>query len=62
MRKAIVLLVAIFVLAVATGTGQNVSIEVPSEITGFFVSLSTSIITIFKQVVKQLLLVVANML
>ncbi|MFH0929140.1 MAG: hypothetical protein V1818_02160 [Candidatus Aenigmatarchaeota archaeon] len=54
MRKVAILILAIVVMAVA--------FEMPSSVTGFFVSLSTSIIAIFKQILKQVLLAIANML
>lgn len=54
MRKAILLLLAVSVLAVA--------FEVPEGITGFFVRVSTSVLTIVKEVVKTVLITIANML
>ena len=64
MRNAIIIFAAVAILAVAVGVSapQNVSIEIPPSVTGFFVGLTSSIITIFKQVVKQILLAIANML
>ena len=54
MKKAIILLLAVFLLAVA--------FELPEGITGFFVKVTTSVLTIVKEVVKTVLLTIANML
>ncbi|MBN2203088.1 MAG: hypothetical protein JW700_02810 [Candidatus Aenigmarchaeota archaeon] len=64
MRKAVIAVAALAILAVAVGTGtaQNVSIEMPSSVTGFFVGLTSSILTVFKQILKQVLIAIANML
>ena len=54
MRKAIILLLAVFLLAVA--------FELPDSITGFFMGIATSIWDIFKEILKSILLTIANML
>ena len=54
MRRAIILFLAIFVLAVA--------FEIPESITGFFMGITLSIWEIFKEILKAVLLTVANML
>ena len=54
MRKAILLLLAVFVLAVA--------FEIPDSITGFFMGVTMSIWEMFKEILKAILLAIANML
>ena len=54
MKKALVLFLAVVVLATA--------FQLPEGITGFFVSVSTSLITVVKEVVKTVLIAIANML
>ena len=54
MRKALILFASVALLAVA--------IQVPDSITGFFMSLTTSIFDLIKEVLKQILLAIANAL
>jgi hypothetical protein len=54
MRKVLVLFVAIFLLAVA--------FQLPEGITGFFVKVTTSVLAVVKEVIKTVLITVANML
>jgi hypothetical protein len=54
MKKALVLILAIFLFAAA--------FQVPDSITGFFVKVTNSVLTIVKEVIKTVLTTIANML
>jgi len=54
MKKIIILCLVVFLLAV--------SFELPSNITGFFVKVTSTALTIAKEILKQILTTIVNML
>ena len=64
MRKAFLLSIAViaFIAALQLPVLAAVAIEVPDSITGFFVTVTTSILDLLKEAVKQVLISIANAL
>ena len=55
MKKAIILCLAVFIILAAT-------IDLPASITGFAVKVTSTIVTIAKQILKSVLTAIVNML
>ena len=55
MKKVIILCLAIFIILAAT-------IDLPSSITGFAVKVTSTILTIAKEILKSVLTTIVNML
>jgi hypothetical protein len=55
MKKLVILCLAIFIIMAAT-------IDLPSSITGFAVKVTSTVLTIARQVLKTVLTAIANML
>ncbi|MFH1473834.1 MAG: hypothetical protein ABIE55_02970 [Candidatus Aenigmatarchaeota archaeon] len=55
MKKAIILCLVVFIILVAT-------LDLPPSITGFAVKVTSTVVTIVKQILKSVLLAIANML
>lgn len=64
MRKALILILPLLIIVAAVAATNNTgfSLEVPEGITGFFVQVTTSFLSVVKEVVKQVLLAIANLL
>ncbi len=55
MKKAIILCLAVFIILAAT-------IDLPASITGFAVKVTSTVVTIAKQILKSVLTAIVNML